>query len=227
MYKLVLLLLLFATACDTVQQGRLAPKEVGKNPELDSLLMQGIDETSKLQPTDARQTLTLLLKKAEEQNKPEYELLAYNNLGRLYQLLNVQDIATDYYLKALDVAKKEHLDIYLNTLNNNLGLIYMQNNALDTARKYLNDALTESRKQGDSTRIGLNLSNLGPILEKLGEGEQAVEMYGEAIDQYPHPYVRLCLPFGICSLLCAYLHLLFSHRHTQHRSATLSQLSPE
>lgn len=152
--------------------------------EFDSLLRRGIDQTSKLQPDSAQRTLTKLLLKAQKFDAPRYELLAYNNLGRLFQRTHLEDLATNSYLKAVDIAKSRALPQYLNTLYNNLGLIYQQNKSYHQSLDYLKMALHQSRQQNDTMRIGLNLINMGVSLAALGEDTDAVKAYKEAIKYF-------------------------------------------
>lgn len=181
MYRLIVVLLFIAVSCSNFSDNKDVAGVQKSDPELDSLLFLGIDQTSRLIPDSARQTLTLLLLKAQRTNQPRYELLAYNNLGRLYQLIHVEDLASNYYLKAVDVAHTNDLSSYLNILYNNLGIIYLQNGVYDESRKYLEKAVNQSRKQGDTIRVGLNLINLGLAIDGMGMDSLAVTSFYKAI----------------------------------------------
>lgn len=153
------------------------------NASLDSLLFSGIKEAQKLNFDRAQDVLNELLKKAEENQSSKHIILAYLNLGNLYNYYGLYDEALRYFLLSIEASEETGNDLFLNSIYNNIGIIYSENKAYDEARTYFEKALAISRTQQDAeVRVGLNLINLGVNRNKVHDDEAALRHFNEALN---------------------------------------------
>lgn len=144
--------------------------------ELDSLLLQGIDETQNLQFEKAYETLFTLLNQAENQNSIKHQIRANLNIGVLYLSFSNHNEALNYFFECLRISEEEAFPNYLNSIYNNIGLVYAENNSYQESLNYYQKAIDASSVKHDTVGIGMNLVNIGVSYKKL-------ERYNESRQQ--------------------------------------------
>jgi len=97
----------------------------------------------------------------------------YNNLGNIYTHFNKYDIATSYYLKALDLCEDPRS---LNLLFNNLGYIEAICGNIENAFYYLEKSLRicQSHKEEDLNYV---LNSIGSLYQKIEQYDSAYYYY--------------------------------------------------
>jgi len=178
-FFLVVIALLSLAGCDESK-----PSPQAAIPHLDSLLIQGIQDTRALKFEKAQKGLSQLLLEAENRNSSKYRVLATLNLGNLYHHFNLDDEALKFYLECLELAENSEQEDLLNSIYNNIGIIYARNNAFVDAERYFRSALEISRKQDLQSKEGMNLINLGIAVLELGNEEEAIKLLNEATEIY-------------------------------------------
>jgi signal transduction histidine kinase len=106
----------------------------------------------------------------------------YNNLSMVYQSTSDHDRAIEYIRKSIRINRSRGDSVKLGQNYNNLGIIFRTQIALDSARKYLELAVSiKSRFDNETSLQASSLNNLGLVLFKLKEYEQAEDYFLESI----------------------------------------------
>jgi CHAT domain-containing protein/tetratricopeptide (TPR) repeat protein len=113
-------------------------------------------------------------------NKPEYLLQQYSNIGTSYANLEQYDTAIDFHNKAFQLAKKlnlDSLDITFGYIYNNLGYGYFQKGNLINANKNYLNSLRVLKHNLDYYTIGEVYNNLGKIKRLLNNDLDSAKYY--------------------------------------------------
>lgn len=157
-------------SCKQESQKEIELKEI----ELKEILIKGIQSTNDLNFEKAYEELHSALTMAKKYNSKKYEILAYINIGLLYDTYNEKEKALFYALKSLDLANEYKIDEVYNAIYNNLGIIYSDNNNFEEAEIYFRKALSISKIQEKPNRIGINLINIARIKDEEGFTDSAL-----------------------------------------------------
>lgn len=130
----------------------------------DDYHMYSIVQTATVRIVQAKYSKALLLLKKVE-TKPDgiYKAYAYNSKGIIFSNLADYSTALEYYMKSLDILKKQNDkdNKYIAGINNNIATVYIYMDDSDAALRHLEDALTLTE--------GTNLLNVrNSILNNIG-----------------------------------------------------------
>ncbi len=114
--------------------------------------------------------------------EPMLMIVTTNEMGTIYQDLNVYDSAVQYYLKSGRLCEKAGLEQHLGSIYNNLGKTFAGLKQYDEAIKYLESSLAINRQNNDDKEIVLNLINLGFVYLHLSEFEKCEDCFKQAAD---------------------------------------------
>jgi tetratricopeptide (TPR) repeat protein len=143
--------------------------------QLDSLIQKTVAQSSELSFDESFEIFNTAYEIATRRGDVRNQLLATINIGVLYLKYNVQEDALRYFLQALELAKDNNREDFLNTIYNNIGVLHSQNDHIDKALEYYQLAYEISVKRNDDHRIALNLINLGTQLIKAGDNARALK----------------------------------------------------
>lgn len=101
-------------------------------------------------------------------------LASMNELGNIYQDLNIMDSAVRYYLECAKLCNNASREKHLGPIYNNLGKSFTRLKNYSEGEKYLKTSLELNRKMGDSTTVFTNLLNLGFIHLYRGDDDSAL-----------------------------------------------------
>jgi tetratricopeptide (TPR) repeat protein len=110
-------------------------------------------------------------------NDVENMVHALNNIGVSYEEMGRSDQAIEYYFRALDIYKsRKNYWGEANTLGN-ISVIYLQRNDYEKAITFSQNAVAISRKNDFRELILYNYENLARIYERMGRGEESLQIY--------------------------------------------------
>ena len=117
----------------------------------------------------------------EEQDGPVRKATALYYEGRVNHDMDNPDEATEYYLRARDVAKGTTDYNLLHLINTHLGTLYLYRDLCSQTSEAYKAAYDYSLLMGDSSLISYSLSYLGRASVICGNMEKAVDYYKKAI----------------------------------------------
>lgn len=121
----------------------------------------------------AYEALIKLLTFCEQTSNIYFKIIAYNNIGKIYNEFKMFDIAKEYFVKALSLCEDStRMVLYLNNLGDNA----MKREKTDSAFYYLNQALKISKRH--------NNAYLDAIFSSIAETYQKEKQYDSAIFYY-------------------------------------------
>lgn len=114
---------------------------------------------------------------------------AYNNLGNLYASdKKSQDIAIEYYRRALGIRKQQKHEQEIAPILTNIGGIYYDKKDFKEAEYYFKQALESNIKVKRNKGAGICLINLGSICFEQNDFIQANKNYREALKYLDEDY---------------------------------------
>lgn len=105
---------------------------------------------------------------------------SYETIGNFYDYQGKYDEAVNYYLKAIQIAKKKDESI-ANLSYHNLGLIYKKLNNFEKAYFYQKKARTLARKSNNLEVLASSLNNLGILKKGEKKYQEAINFYEEGL----------------------------------------------
>lgn len=105
----------------------------------------------------------------------DFMLNVYVCLGAAYEELGMRNVAMDYYVKGLEIARKEQFEKYEAMFLNNIGVIYMRNDYPEKAESYFSQALAINKRIGNSEELYNNYNNLSATCESNGNLDRAMD----------------------------------------------------
>jgi len=126
--------------------------------------------------------ITVALNYFEKHGTPHRKAMALFYAGEVYNDLKNYETATDYYIRAKDIAKttSDYRLTYLICVNTGMLYAYRQELKKD-AKKELREAHSYAVKSGDSTQIASSLCSLGRIYGIFGQWDSVAYFYSEAM----------------------------------------------
>lgn len=109
----------------------------------------------------------------------------YNNLAKVYSILNQKEKALDYYNYALNIIKSSENRIEQASILNNIGTVYANLSLNEDALKFLEQAKTIIDGMDDPLTEANIYNNLGSVQFALGEVDQALETLEHAVNLVP------------------------------------------
>ncbi|MHA1275063.1 MAG: tetratricopeptide repeat protein [Promethearchaeota archaeon] len=108
----------------------------------------------------------------------------YNNLANVYLILNDLEHSYEYYIRALEIAKKENLLLERIKTESNLVDVLIFLKKFNTARKILNKNLRYFKENSDAYGIALTLTKFGKLYYYLGKNhfDQAINSLKECLE---------------------------------------------
>lgn len=110
-----------------------------------------------------------------------WEALSLSNLAQVYDSLNEDEKAFDYYNQALPLQKAVGDQRAEAATLDALAEIYFQKGEKQKALDYFNQALPLRKAAGDLRGEGLSLIGLGRVYSSLGERQKALEVFNQAL----------------------------------------------
>jgi tetratricopeptide (TPR) repeat protein len=158
-------------------------------------ILQSFDEITidKDIPFISKEDLLELIEQIEvNKGKKEPRLASlYASLAKIYKnrLLNLplsdyrqeQQIAIEYYQKAIDLQKELNLELDLVASLNSLAGIYYSLGEYQKAIEFYQQSLAITREIGDRGGEGKSYGNLGNVYDSLGEYQKAIEFYQQSL----------------------------------------------
>ncbi len=86
----------------------------------------------------------------------------YNNIGNVYSALDNPKLAEEYYIKSIELKRKNHSK-KLGASLNNLALLYIDLKKLDSAKVLLKESLAINKKNKKTASVALTYNRLGSI----------------------------------------------------------------
>jgi len=118
----------------------------------------------------------------EEDNNLKVEAMVLNNIGDLYNRLEVLDEANNYFLASLDIAKQIQYESMIGTVQLNLGEVQLKLGDFESALDYVNSAINYFLADEDYVGISHGHYSLGRIYKTVGNFEYAKKELRLAID---------------------------------------------
>ena len=158
-------------------------------------ILQSFDEITidKDIPLISKEDLLELIEQIEvNKGKKEPRLASlYASLAKIYnhRLSNLplsdyrqeQDLAIEYYQKAIDLQKELNLELDLVASLNSLADIYYSRGEYQKAIEFYQQSLAITREIGDRGGEGKSYGNLGNVYKSLGEYQKAIEFYQQSL----------------------------------------------
>ncbi len=141
--------------------------------QLDSLL-NIVWELRNSSPQKALQVCQQAITLAEESNHYEHLAKAYSFMGVLYRNLGYYSIAFSYYSRALNIARKYHINDQLAYSYNNLGNIFLYQNLPRKAIIYLKRADSLGKVLNNPDIRAYALQNIGRSYIALNQADSAI-----------------------------------------------------
>jgi tetratricopeptide (TPR) repeat protein len=158
-------------------------------------ILQSFDEITidKDIPFISKEDLLELIEQIEvnKGNKEPRLASLYASLAKIYnhRLSNLplsdyrqeQDLAIEYYQKAIDLQKELNLELDLVASLNSLADIYYSRGEYQKAIEFDQQSLAITREIGDRGGEGKSYNNLGTVYNSLGEYQKAIEFYQQSL----------------------------------------------
>ncbi|TRV41640.1 MAG: tetratricopeptide repeat protein [Microcystis panniformis Mp_MB_F_20051200_S9] len=158
-------------------------------------ILQSFDEITidKDIPSISKEDLLELIEQIEvNKSKKEPRLASlYASLAKIYKnrLLNLplsdyrqeQQLAIEYYQKAIDLQKELNLELDLVASLDSLAGIYYFLGEYQKAIEFYQQSLAITREIGDRGGEGKSYNNLGNVYHSLGEYQKAIEFYQQSL----------------------------------------------
>ena len=158
-------------------------------------ILQSFDEITidKDIPSISKEDLLELIEQIEvNKGKKEPRLASlYASLAKIYnlRLLNLplsdyrqeQQLAIEYYQKAIDLQKELNLELDLVASLNSLADIYYSLGEYQKAIEFYQQSLAITREIGDRGGEGKSYNNLGNVYKSLGEYQKAIEFHQQSL----------------------------------------------
>jgi tetratricopeptide (TPR) repeat protein len=158
-------------------------------------ILQSFDEITidKDIPFISKEDLLELIEQIEvnKGNKEPRLASLYASLAKIYnhRLSNLplsdyrqeQQLAIEYYQKAIDLQKELNLELDLVASLNSLADIYYSRGEYQKAIEFYQQSLAITREIGDRGGEGYSYGNLGNVYYSLGEYQKAIEFYQQSL----------------------------------------------
>ena len=158
-------------------------------------ILQSFDEITidKDIPFISKEDLLELIEQIEvnKGNKEPRLASLYASLAKIYnhRLSNLplsdyrqeQDLAIEYYQKAIDLQTELNLELDLVASLNSLADIYYSRGEYQKAIEFYQQSLAITREIGDRGGEGNSYNNLGNVYDSLGEYQKAIEFYQQSL----------------------------------------------
>ena len=148
--------------------------------------------------------INIALNYFEKQDDPVRKATALYYEGRVNYDMDNPDEATEYYLRARDVAKGTTDYNLLHLINTHLGTLYLYRNLCSQTSEAYKAAYDYSVLMGDSLIISYSLSYLGRASVISGNMEKAVDYYKKAIEVANQSKNEEALSFAYNELAAVY-----------------------
>lgn len=118
----------------------------------------------------------------EQIQSPRFLAIAYQELGKAYGMLRLNDQALHYSFLALSIEEKTGMNLNLNETLNTIAVIYSAMGDQESSLVYLEKAMKEftEEKGYESLEVLRTLNNIGFAYQTLGELKEAMAYYGQA-----------------------------------------------
>ncbi|MDB9418864.1 tetratricopeptide repeat protein [Microcystis aeruginosa] len=159
-------------------------------------ILQSFDEITidKDIPSISKEDLLELIEQIEvNKGKKEPRLASlYASLAKIYNLRLLyrsplvdyrqeQELAIEYYQKAIDLQKELNLELDLVASLDSLAGIYYSLGKYQKAIKFHQQSLAITREIGDRKGEAYSYNNLGAVYDSLGEYQKAIEFYQQSL----------------------------------------------
>lgn len=124
------------------------------------------------------------LNKAEDNNLEILKISPLINIGTEFERDNLHQKALDYWLEAMELAKKYKQTPSLINVLNNISLAYSALGKKDLALKHAFECLELQDERGFPRDMAGPLNNIGYIYETSGDMDKALEYYQQSLDAY-------------------------------------------
>lgn len=114
-------------------------------------------------------------------NNQSNQANAWHFMGQIYDQLNKNDLATEYYLKSLNLAKTIQDKKEILSANLSLGIYYKKITKTTQSLDYLLAAMKVAKELKDSSSMFTTAINLGTLYERTNDNEKALQCYREAL----------------------------------------------
>ena len=104
----------------------------------------------------------------------------YNNIGLVYQEMELYEKAIPYHLKALAIRKERTYTQGEAASNNNLGICFKNLNQYSTAKKHFETGLLKAKQSDDKTLYYNNLEGLAQIYTVEKDNTKALSLFLES-----------------------------------------------
>lgn len=105
------------------------------------------------------------------------------DIGFCYNELSIYDKAIEYYLMALEIARKRNDPAEIATNLNNIGHADFARGNFSSSIAYFDQALQIDRERNADEDISVDLNNIGKVYFAWGKYERALEYYFEALEK--------------------------------------------
>lgn len=132
---------------------------------------------------------TNLSRKISKKESQSFERIlseAYNNIGYYYQVQSEFDKAIRYYLKCIELDKKNKNLDGLSINANNIGMIYNYKGEIEKSLKFFLLSLKFDEYLKNDESIGMSLNNIAYIYEHQGDTTNALNFYNRALENFKH-----------------------------------------
>jgi CHAT domain-containing protein/Tfp pilus assembly protein PilF len=116
-----------------------------------------------------------------ELDRPEREMMAWNDLGLTFWELSEPPAADDAFARGLDLARRLGLAVHVADLRNNQCLVLQARGEVQPALACYREALALYHQLGETQEEATALNNLGFASFSLGEPQPAEEYYRQAL----------------------------------------------
>lgn len=137
---------------------------------------------------ECREYVTLGIATSEEENFEDLLLRGYNTFALLCKSLFDDNMALEYFLKAIQLAEKTENVESLSKLTNNLGDMFLQLKDYDTAFPYFVESYEYTQKMSDSIgkffTMSIALLNMADVEFHIGKYQEAYDHVLECQDLF-------------------------------------------
>lgn len=129
-------------------------------------------------------SLAVELMDSVESNDQIRQAIAYIQLAKTYNQLDIYDKSEELYLKALNICRKAYDDNHptLSTIYNGLGVLYYSQSKYQEALDYMSKAKNVERNRHDDSSYARICFNISSIMSEMGNVTQAEPYITEALD---------------------------------------------
>lgn len=144
------------------------------------LIDEGIEKMYQKQHANSLELLVQAKSASEDQGWIQENFRATNNIGANYYMMLDFGEALKYYLEAYEIAERSEDTQNIMTVLNNIAILYFQERNYEKAHEYFLKAYELANQLNKIDKKGFYALNLGLVLNKLGELDEAEKFISEA-----------------------------------------------